>query len=142
MVSTRLRTRLETASSRGGNMADGKKEDSKEKEEAKEVAEPKEAQEEEVKGDDEKVDNIAVRETSEEEDPEEDCDEKNSKVGNYLKGFIKRVIICTMFCYLAKLVYPEFQTRFWPDPPVKVFYHMNGPWGIIDQKLRKKQAIT
>lgn len=44
---------------------------------------------------------------------------KSERLGNYLVGFGKRVVLCTLLCMFAKLAYPELQARFWPEEPVK-----------------------
>jgi len=38
---------------------------------------------------------------------------------NYLKGFAKRVVLCTIFVMIVKNAYPELQARFWPEAPAK-----------------------
>lgn len=40
-------------------------------------------------------------------------------VSNYLVGFAKRVVICTLLVFAFKSVWPQLQSRFWPEPPVK-----------------------
>lgn len=64
----------------------------------------------------EKVEEEVVEAVSEEE---EKVVSKSERVGNYLVGFGKRVVICTLLVMFAKLVYPELQSRFWPEKPVK-----------------------
>jgi hypothetical protein len=38
----------------------------------------------------------------------------------YLKGFVKRVVMCTILVMAAKNAWPYLQSRFWPEEPVKV----------------------
>lgn len=40
-------------------------------------------------------------------------------VQGYLKGFAKRAVICTLLVMVAKSAWPEIQSRFWPEAPVK-----------------------
>jgi len=43
----------------------------------------------------------------------------SSPVSGYLVGFAKRVVICTLLVFTFKSVWPQLQSRFWPEPPVK-----------------------
>jgi len=46
-------------------------------------------------------------------------EEKPDRVTGYLKGFAKRVILCTILVMAAKNFWPHIQSRFWPEEPVK-----------------------
>eukprot|EP00090_Calanus_glacialis_P030010 TRINITY_DN4824_c0_g1_i1.p1 TRINITY_DN4824_c0_g1~~TRINITY_DN4824_c0_g1_i1.p1 ORF type:complete len:256 (-),score=98.53 TRINITY_DN4824_c0_g1_i1:130-897(-) len=37
----------------------------------------------------------------------------------YLKGFVKRVVMCTILVMAAKNAWPYLQSRFWPEEPAK-----------------------
>ena len=45
--------------------------------------------------------------------------EKPDKVTNYMKGFVKRVVVCTILVMAAKNSWPYIQSRFWPEEPTK-----------------------
>lgn len=40
-------------------------------------------------------------------------------LSGFMKGFTIRVIICSLLVMLAKNVWPELQSRFWPEEPLK-----------------------
>lgn len=44
---------------------------------------------------------------------------KPDRVSGYLKGFAKRVVMCTILVMAAKSAWPHLQSRFWPEEPVK-----------------------
>jgi len=56
---------------------------------------------------------------SKERDAEEKADEKPDRLTNYLKGFVKRVIFCTILVIAVKNSWPYLQSRFWPEAPTK-----------------------
>jgi len=56
---------------------------------------------------------------SKEKDEEEKDVEKPDRVTNYLKGFVKRVIFCTILVIAVKNSWPYLQSRFWPEAPTK-----------------------
>jgi hypothetical protein len=41
-------------------------------------------------------------------------------VRRYLKGFAKRVVLCSLFVLVCKTVWPHLQPVIWPDTPLKV----------------------
>ena len=58
---------------------------------------------------------------------EKAVDEKPDRLVSYLKGFVKRVIFCTILVIAAKNSWPYLQSRFWPEAPTKV-------WLIVDDE--------
>merc|ERR1712168_390775 len=50
---------------------------------------------------------------------EKAVDEKADRLVNYLKGFVKRVIFCTILVIAGKNSWPYLQSRFWPEAPTK-----------------------
>ena len=58
--------------------------------------------------------------SQEEEVGEEKAEEGAHPINGYLKGFVKRVVACTILVMAAKNSWPYFQSRFWPEEPVKV----------------------
>lgn len=56
---------------------------------------------------------------SQERIEEEKADEKPDRLTNYLKGFVKRVIFCTILVIAVKNSWPYLQSRFWPEAPTK-----------------------
>lgn len=46
-------------------------------------------------------------------------DSKSNKMTGYLKGFAKRVVLCTILVMAARSAWPQLQSRFWPEEPVK-----------------------
>jgi len=60
-----------------------------------------------------------INEIIDSKDKEEQDDAKPARVTGYLKGFAKRVVLCTILVMVAKNAWPHIQSRFWPDEPVK-----------------------
>ena len=52
---------------------------------------------------------------------EKAVDEKPDRLVSYLKGFVKRVIFCTILVIAVKNSWPYLQSRFWPEAPTKVW---------------------
>jgi len=50
---------------------------------------------------------------------EKAVDEKPDRLVSYLKGFVKRVIFCTILVIAVKNSWPYLQSRFWPEAPTK-----------------------
>ena len=46
--------------------------------------------------------------------------DKPDRIFKYMKGFVKRVIICSAFILLCKTVWPRIQPMVWPEEPTKV----------------------
>ena len=46
--------------------------------------------------------------------------DKPDRTLNFLKGFGKRVILCTLLIFIAKSAWPRLQPIVWPEEPVKV----------------------
>ena len=46
--------------------------------------------------------------------------DKPDRTLNFLKGFGKRVILCTLLIFIAKTAWPRLQPIVWPEEPVKV----------------------
>ena len=46
--------------------------------------------------------------------------DKPDRTLNFLKGFGKRVILCTLLIFIAKTAWPRIQPIVWPEEPVKV----------------------
>ena len=46
--------------------------------------------------------------------------DKPSKTAEYLQGFAKRVVICTLFVMIGKFAWPKLQPIVWPEEPIKV----------------------
>ena len=46
--------------------------------------------------------------------------DKPERIFKYMKGFVKRVIICSAFILLCKSVWPRIQPVVWPEVPTKV----------------------
>ena len=46
--------------------------------------------------------------------------DKPDRIFNYMKAFVKRVIICSAFIMLCKSVWPRIQPVVWPEIPDKV----------------------
>lgn len=57
-----------------------------------------------------------VIESKEKEEVEDDVKPDRTA---YLKGFVKRVVMCTILVMAAKNSWPYLQSRFWPEEPVK-----------------------
>jgi len=55
----------------------------------------------------------------EESGNEKGVNEKPDRLTNYLKGFVKRVIFCTILVIAVKNSWPYLQSRFWPEAPTK-----------------------
>jgi len=64
-------------------------------------------------------DKINEASDSKERKEEEKADEKPDRLTNYLKGFVKRVIFCTILVIAVKNSWPYLQSRFWPEAPTK-----------------------
>merc|ERR1711902_347999 len=45
--------------------------------------------------------------------------DKPDRTLNFLKGFGKRVILCTLLIFIAKAAWPRIQPIVWPEEPVK-----------------------
>ena len=45
---------------------------------------------------------------------------KPDRIFKYMQGFIKRVLICSVFILLCKSVWPRIQPMVWPETPTKV----------------------
>merc|ERR1712179_11712 len=45
--------------------------------------------------------------------------DKPDRTLNFLKGFGKRVILCTLLIFIAKTAWPRIQPIVWPEEPVK-----------------------
>jgi len=56
---------------------------------------------------------------SKEKDEEEKDPAKPDRVSSYMKGFLKRVVLCTILVIAAKNSWPYLQSRFWPEAPAK-----------------------
>lgn len=63
-----------------------------------------------------RINEVIESKENEEEDKEP---EKPDRLTNYLKGFVKRVIFCTVMVLAAKNCWPYLQSRFWPESPTK-----------------------
>ena len=57
---------------------------------------------------------------SKEKGEEEKDPAKPDRVSSYMKGFLKRVVLCTILVIAAKNSWPYLQSRFWPEAPAKV----------------------
>lgn len=128
MVATRRGTRIEAAAKKEKSMEMVEKEGVVEKEEVKEPPFQEEILEETPKTKTKELLNDELAEKEENQEVVGEVGEKEEEVkvvskserfGNYLVGFGKRVVLCTLFCMFAKLAYPELQSRFWPEEPVK-----------------------
>ena len=49
--------------------------------------------------------------------------DKPDRTLNFLKGFGKRVILCTLLIFIAKTAWPRLQPIVWPEEPVKVRHY-------------------
>jgi len=45
---------------------------------------------------------------------------KPGRVLRYLKGFAKRVVICSLLVLVCKTLWPHVQPVIWPETPAKV----------------------
>ena len=46
--------------------------------------------------------------------------DKPERIFKYMQGFVKRVIICSVFILLCKAIWPRLQPMVWPETPTKV----------------------
>lgn len=45
--------------------------------------------------------------------------DKPNRTMSYIKGFVQRVIICSLFVMFCKITWPQLQPMVWPEAPVK-----------------------
>jgi len=60
-----------------------------------------------------------------------------SDIPGYMKGFAKRVVLCTILVFLFKSVWPQVQNTIWPEEPVK-----EGKLYILSDKSFKHHVKT